>query len=742
MRLGTKLSIAYLLFALPVSDLLWSLIQSQQEAIDFALKERAGVAYLAEVRAARHALAAGEAGRAAALLDAAAPHAAGVGASAEAATASAAVRAAAAAAGGEPDTALAGARAAIRALTARVGDGSNLILDPDLDSYYVMDVVVGRLPAILDLVDEAAAAAGPALDTRRALLHGATADLARALEAAYGGNGDGRLRPALAPSAEAAGAALNRFLATLDAPAAGTPEGAAVAESAGRGGAAAAGRGELMGALANLGDVAGRELDRLLVARIDLRTAGRHAVLLRTGLLFAAAIGAVVAVLTFGVVRPARGIAAAMREVAAGRLDVAIPAGRRRDELGDMARALAVLLDHEVAGRTESAAKERRRTALEQLAADFNRSIGGLLSTLADAAGRLEAEADGLAARAAETSRRTTEVADAAAGASGSVEIAAAAAGELATAGAGIARTVERTADTARDAAAATRQAGETVEGLGAAAATIDGVVAFIAGIASRTNLLALNAAIEAARAGEAGKSFAVVAGEVKHLANQVAGATGEIGAQVRAVQTTASQAAGLLAGLGATIAGVDEACAEVTAAVRRQDEATGEIARGVAAASAGTGVVTQSLGEVRGVADHAGRAAGAMLASARELSREADSLRREVEGFLAALDTAGERRSFERLACDLEGRLAVGGAVHPARVSNLSLGGAALTLPLVVQPGTSGELELGGARIACRVVATDAAGTRVQFRLDAATRSLVEPMLQALLEGGVPRAA
>ena len=58
-------------------------------------------------------------------------------------------------------------REALRGMIARVGDTSNLILDPDLDSYYVMDILLGRLPFALDssaeLVEAFLAAAGSAV---------------------------------------------------------------------------------------------------------------------------------------------------------------------------------------------------------------------------------------------------------------------------------------------------------------------------------------------------------------------------------------------------------------------------------------------------------------------------------------------------------------------------------------------------------------------------------------------------
>jgi signal transduction histidine kinase len=52
------------------------------------------------------------------------------------------------------------ARSKLRTLTSQVGDASNLILDPELDSYYLMDLLIVRLPETQAILDAKAAAIG------------------------------------------------------------------------------------------------------------------------------------------------------------------------------------------------------------------------------------------------------------------------------------------------------------------------------------------------------------------------------------------------------------------------------------------------------------------------------------------------------------------------------------------------------------------------------------------------------
>jgi twitching motility protein PilJ len=87
------------------------------------------------------------------------------------------------------------------------------------------------------------------------------------------------------------------------------------------------------------------------------------------------------------------------------------------------------------------------------------------------------------------------------------------------------------------------QQTAKRIKRLGESTQEIGDIVSLINDIADQTNILALNAAIQASMAGDAGRGFAVVADEVQRLAERSSGATKQIGALVKTIQSDTNEA-------------------------------------------------------------------------------------------------------------------------------------------------------------------------------------------------------
>jgi methyl-accepting chemotaxis protein len=354
-------------------------------------------------------------------------------------------------------------------------------------------------------------------------------------------------------------------------------------------------------------------------------------------------------VLSRSIARPVAGITRVMKSLASGDMAVAVPQAARRDEIGEMARAVGVFKDNAVAvRRLEKEQKEmqhrsdaQRRSEMLLLADAFNASVSAVVGSVSSAATELNAKAEQMTATATTTTKKADAVAAASGRASGNVEAVAAATEELNNSFAEIARQVTDASAVTREARQDAQRTNQSIQGLADHAHKIDGVITLIQGIAKQTNLLALNATIEAARAGEAGRGFAVVASEVKSLANQTAQATDEISEQIQGMQMASKGAVDAIGAILRTIERIDGISSSIASAVEQQQSAGQEITRAVQKAASETQQVSSTIGGVTEAATETGSAAAHVLDSARELSLQSDRLRREVDAFLAKVRAA-----------------------------------------------------------------------------------------------------
>ncbi len=353
-----------------------------------------------------------------------------------------------------------------------------------------------------------------------------------------------------------------------------------------------------------------------------------------------------------------RAMAGQMSRLASGDRDVTISGKARQDEIGDMARAMEVF--HRAGVRLERLSRERaeraraeldentrmqvqqeearvsRERVLHDIADQFERTVGEVVTSVVTASSQLQSTATQMATTAEETSRRTTEVAASMDEANLGATAAAAASDEFAMSIGEISRQAASSADLAREASVSARKADSTIGALSASAEEVGQIVELIRTIAQRTNLLALNASIEAARGGEAGRGFAVVASEVKELANQTSRATEKVADQIRAMQDTTGASVSALRRIASQIEQLETTAVAIASAVDEQSVAGHELARSIDLAARGTEKVSGHIDDVRHMSLSTGSAAAEVLSSATSLEAQAATLRQQVQGFLA----------------------------------------------------------------------------------------------------------
>lgn len=344
--------------------------------------------------------------------------------------------------------------------------------------------------------------------------------------------------------------------------------------------------------------------------------------------------------------RPVNATANTMKALTDGNYQVDVPGLDRGDELGTMARSVAIFKENLIQMEAMRAEQERlktqaeidRRASMLKLADDFDSRTKDVTSALADAASSMRVAAEQLNSSSAQTADASNIVAAAATEADANVQTVAAASEELAASSQEISKQVSAVAQKTSQASDEAANTSRTVGELSEYAQSVGEVVEAIRDIAEQTNLLALNATIEAARAGEAGKGFAVVADEVKKLAIETGQKTDEINDRVVKIQDAIRNSVEAVNRIITNVQEIDHAATSVSSAVEEQTAATSEIGRNVNEASTGTQQVSQTIQDVSRNAAETGQSAQMVLKTAEELAQISSELTAQISGFLGEI--------------------------------------------------------------------------------------------------------
>lgn len=367
----------------------------------------------------------------------------------------------------------------------------------------------------------------------------------------------------------------------------------------------------------------------------------------RTFSIFATALGILacigLAVLLVRLVAlPIVSITQAVRKIVAGSLETRIPEVGRRDEVGDMAAAVAsfqdslkrvLFLDEEK--ESERVGRSRRMTRIESLNVAFESQVGLRTATISGTASNLAVAAQALMTVASETNKQSAMVKSAADAASRSFQDVVSVSRSVTNSIENVGRQVLQSTRAAEHVATKAREADAGIGALLEGAHDVRRVIQLIRSISTEIDILALNAAIEASRAGTVGSGFAAVAGEVKKLAVAVGEAANDVIPRIDAIQAMMKEAVATFRGIQDEILGVQQSTLSITDAVGRQSSSVNAIRSEASAAAEHASRIIVEIGSVQAGSSTTDEAARKVLDAARTVTEQANDMLSEVGSFL-----------------------------------------------------------------------------------------------------------
>ncbi len=476
-----------------------------------------------------------------------------------------------------------------------------------------------------------------------------------------------------------------------------------------------------------------------------------------------------------GFARPISLMTDTMEEMAHGNLEIDIPGQGRKDEIGEMAKAVLVFKDsmitneemvaeqnrqekleharqiqkseelrvREETDRTREASEARRssRKMKSQILALNNamtEEVEGAVVAIREQIEELVRSSKNLAKISSGASDRSVTIAAASEEASVNVQTVAVSANKLMEEITSIREQVNKSSEVSIGAKTEAYRANKEIQGLAGSVQKIGEVVNLISEIAGQTNLLALNATIEAARAGEAGKGFAVVASEVKNLAKQTAKATEEITNQITEIQSGTERSVEAVVEVAKTITLINEIGETISIAVEEQNTATQEISGNVEQAATGTQEVNTNIAEISTSASMTGDA------SANQVMIT-DQVRERIEDMYSLLmkviSEASDEENSRRYTINVPVMITIDGESRQCLLKDISLGGVAI-LDREAGGGVGNKFEIDVpnlGKVAGSIMAVSDASTHIHFDLDDEQHEDLETMIARIKNDCTP---